>query len=55
MAQTVKTLPAMRETRVPSLDQEGKGGILGEGTATHPEFLSEKSMDREPGGLYAMM
>ena len=45
MAQMVKTLPAMWETRVPFLDWEDP---LAEGMATHSSILAWRiSMDRE--------
>ena len=48
----VKNLPAMRETRVPSLGREDP---LGKGRATHLSILAwEIPMDREPGGLQSM-
>ena len=49
MAQTVKRLPTMRETRVPSLVQEDP---LEKGMATHSSVLSwEIPWTEEPGGL----
>ena len=49
VAQTVKNLPAMRETRVPSLGQEDP---LEKGMATHSSVLSwEIPWTEEPGGL----
>ena len=52
MAQTVKNLPAMRETRVQSLGQEDS---LEEGMATHPSVLAWRiPWTEEPGGLQSM-
>ena len=49
MAQTVKNLPAMQETQVPSLDQEDP---LEKGMATHSSVLAwEILWTKEPGGL----
>ena len=49
VAQTVKNLPAMRETRVQSLGQEDP---LEKGMATHSSVLSwEIPWTEEPGGL----
>ena len=46
VAQMVKNLPGMQETRVQSLDQEGP---LEEGTATYCTILAWRiPMDREP-------
>ena len=53
MAQTVKNLLAMRETKVQSLGREDP---LEEGMATHaPVFLpGESPWTEEPGGLQSM-
>ena len=49
MAQTVKNLPAMLETRVPSLGREDP---LEKGVATHSCILAwEIPWTEEPGGL----
>ena len=49
VAQTVKNLPAMQETQVPSLDQEDP---LEKGMATHSSVLAwEILWTKEPGGL----
>ena len=49
MAQTVKNLPAMQETQVPSLDQEDP---LEKGMATHSSVLAWDILwTKEPGGL----
>ena len=49
MAQTVKTLPAMGETRVQSVDQEDP---LKKGMATHASILAWRTpWTEEPGGL----
>ena len=49
MAQTVKNLPAMQETQVPSLDQEDP---LEKGMATHSSVLAwEILWTEETGGL----
>ena len=49
VAQTVKNLPAMQETRVQSLGQEDP---LEKGMATHSSVLSwEIPWTEEPGGL----
>ena len=49
MAQTVKILPEMQETRVQSLDQEDP---LEKGMTTHSEILSWRIPWTEgPGGL----
>ena len=49
MAQTVKNLPAMLETRVQSLDQEDP---LEKETATHSRILAWTILwTEEPGGL----
>ena len=48
----VKNLPAMRETRGPSLGQEDP---LEEGTATHSSILAWRiPWTEEPGGLQTM-
>ena len=50
MAQTVKNLPTVWETRVQSLGQEDP---LGEGMATHSSILAwEIPWTEEPGGLH---
>ena len=52
MAQTVKTLPAMQETRVQSLGQEDS---LEKGMATHSSVLARRiPWTEEPGGLESM-
>ena len=52
MAQMVKDLPAMRETRVRSLGQEGP---LEKGMATHSGILAWRiPWSEEPGGLQSM-
>ena len=52
MAQMVKNLPAMWETRVPFLGQED---LLEEGMATHSSILAWKVPWTEgPGGLQSM-
>ena len=52
MAQTVKNLPAMRETQVRSLGQEGP---LEKGMATHSSILAwEIPWTEEPGGLQSI-
>ena len=49
VAQTVKNLPAMRETWVPSLGWEES---LGKGMATHSSILAWRiPWTEEPGGL----
>ena len=49
MAHTVKNLPAMQETWVPSLDWEDP---LEEGMATHSSILAWRiSWTEEPSGL----
>ena len=49
MAQTVKNLPAMQETQVPSLGQEDP---LEKGIATHSSILAWRiPWTEEPGGL----
>ena len=52
MAQTVKRLPTMWETQIPSLGQEDP---LKERMATHSSFLAWRiSPTEEPGGLQSM-
>ena len=52
MAQTVKNLPAMRETQVRSLGQED---TLEKGTAIHSSILAWRiPWTEEPGGLQSM-
>ena len=52
MAQTVKNLPAMQETRVQSLGQEGP---LEKSMATHSSILAWKTpWTEEPGRLQSM-
>ena len=52
MAQTVKNLPAMQETWVPSLAWEDP---LEKGTATHSSILSWRiPWTKEPSGLQSM-
>ena len=52
MAQTVKNVPATRETWVQSLGQEDP---LEKGTATHPSILAWRiPWTEEPGGLQPM-
>ena len=52
VAQMVKNLPAMQETRVQSLDQEDP---LEKGMATHSSILTwEIPWTEEPGGLHSM-
>ena len=52
MAQTVKNLPAMCETWVPSLDWKSP---LEEGMATHSSILAQRIPWTEgPGGLQCM-
>ena len=49
VAQMVKNLPALQETRVQSLDQEDP---LEKGMATHSSILAWRiSWTEEPGGL----
>ena len=49
MAQAIKNLPAMQETRVRSLGQEDP---LEKGMATHSSFLAWRiPWTEEPGGL----
>ena len=52
MAQTVKNLPAIQETRIQSLGQEDP---LEKGMTTHPSILAWRSpWTEEPGGLQSM-
>ena len=52
MAQMVKNLPAMRETWIPSLGQEGP---LEKGTATHCSILAWRiPWTEDPGKLQSM-
>ena len=52
MAQTVKNLPAMQETQVPSLGQEDP---LEKGLTTHSSIVAWKiPWAEEPGGLQSM-
>ena len=52
MAQTVKNLPAIQETRVQSLDQEDP---LEKGMTTHSSILAWRSpWIEEPDGLQSM-
>ena len=52
MAQTVKNLPAMQETRVQSL---GQGDLLEKGMATHSSILAWRiPWTEEPGRLQSM-
>ena len=52
MAQMVKDLPAMHETQVQSLDQEG---ALKKGMATHSSIPAWRiPWTEEPGGLQSM-
>ena len=51
MAQTVKNLPAMQETQVPSLGQEDP---LEKGIATHSSILAWRiPWTEKSGGLYS--
>jgi len=51
VAQTVKNLPAVQETQVPSLGQEDP---LGKGMATHSSTLAWRiPWTEESGGLYS--
>ena len=52
MAQKVKNLPAMRETRVRSLDQEGP---LEKGMATHSSILAWRILWTEESGRLQSM
>ena len=52
MAQIIKNLPAMQETRVQSLDWED---LLEKGMATHSSILAWKiPLTEEPGRLQSM-
>ena len=52
MAPSVKNLPAMQETGVPSLDRENP---LQEGMATHSSILAWRvPWTEEPGGLQSI-
>ena len=52
MAQTVRNLPAMQETQVPSLGQED---LLEKGMATHSRILAWRiPWTEQPGGLQSM-
>ena len=52
VAQSVKNLPAVQETRVQSLDREDP---LEKGMATYPNILAWKVLGtEEPGGLQSM-
>ena len=52
MAQTVKNLPAMQDTRVQSLSREDP---LEKGMATHSSILAWRiPWTEEPGGLQSM-
>ena len=52
MAQTVKNLPVMQETKVQSLSQED---LLEKGMATHSSILAWRiSWTEEPGGPHSM-
>ena len=52
VVQMVKTLPAMRETQVQSLDQKDP---LEKGMATHSSILSWRILwSEEPGGLQSI-
>ena len=52
MAQKIKKLPAMQETRVQSLGQEDP---LQKGMATHSSILAWRTpWTEEPGGLQSM-
>ena len=52
VAQSVKNLPVMQETQVPSLDWED---LLEKEMATHSSILAWKiSWTEEPGGLQSM-
>jgi len=52
VAQKVKNLPAMRETRVQSLDQEGP---LEKGMATHSSILAWRILWTEESGRLQSM
>ena len=52
MAQTVKNLPVMQETKVQSLSRED---LLEKGMATHSSILAWRiSWTEEPGGPHSM-
>ena len=52
MVQTVKNLPAIQETQIPSLGQEDP---LQEGMATHPSILAWRiPWTEKPGGLHSL-
>ena len=52
MAQTVKNIPAMQETQVPSLGHEDP---LEKGMATHSSILAQRiPCTEEPGGLQSL-
>ena len=52
MAQTVKNLPAMQETQVPSLGQEDP---LEKGMTTHSSILVWRiPLTKDPGGLQSV-
>ena len=52
VVQGIKNVPAMRETRVRSLDQKGP---LEKGMATHSSILAWRTAwTEEPGGLQSM-
>ena len=51
VAQTVKSLPAMQETRVPSVGQEDP---MEKGMATHSRDSLDKEFWWDPGGLQSM-
>ena len=52
MAERLQCLPAMRETRVPSLDQED---LMEKEMATHSSVLAWRILwTEEPGGLQSM-
>ena len=51
VAQTVKNLPAMQETRVQSLGQEDP---LEKGMATHSSILAWRILWTDPGRLHSM-
>ena len=55
VAQTVKNLPAMRETLVQSSFNPGSGRSLEKGMATHSSILAWRtSWTEEPGGLQSI-
>ena len=52
LAQTMKILPTMQETRIQSL---GREDLLKKGMATHSSILAwETPWTEEPGGLQSM-